>query len=306
VIVDEVHHIAARTFAWVLKKLKFKLSLGPTATLARRDGLTAVVCQLVGQPCIQLEEVSTSTSISSFFPSSSSSSGSRLRLTVPKRPDVQVNVLHFDKGRRLEQTYRNGKVAYSSMVTWLTQDSLRNKFILEIVELMRQSGRQGLLLSARVSHLQELYPKIDDSEIFTGQLKTEPLEEGTEKEFRKFLTLSTYQQFAEAMDFCGNFIILATPMTSIEQSIGRIVRGKLSHQTREEMIACGSSITEALGYGDATCICLDYLYQPLRPVCIDIYDTFSVFYYMAKKRFKFYKKAGYEIITIPNEQFNYV
>jgi len=293
VIVDEVHHLAAQTFAWVLKKLKYKWSLGLTATLERRDGLVQVVCQLVGKPCIRLVQPGHQQTFDT----------KTLTLVSPRRPDVQANILHFDKGRRRERTYRNGKVAYSSMVTWLTQDSLRNHFILKAVELMRQRGRQGLLLSARVSHLEELHPLIPDSEIFTGQLKTEPMEEGTEKEFKKFLTLSTYQQFSEAMDFCGNFIILATPMSSIEQSVGRILRGKLSHQTRQEMLAVGSTIREIVGIGGLTCMCLDYLYQPLRPVCIDIYDTFSVFFYMAKKRFRFYSKAGFELQHIDYERF---
>lgn len=277
-IVDEVHHLAAHTFAWALKKLEYVYSIGLTATLQRKDKLEDVICDLMGRPCVSLGPFAVQGTF--HFP-------------VKSRPDVQVNIVHFSGGQQRVKVYRNGQTAYSTMVTWLTEDSIRNALVLSIIRRMYQYGRQGLLLSDRVDHLKELYEQVgeENAEIFTGQYKTLGEPEG-EKEFTKYLTLSTYRQFSEAMDFCGNFIILASPITSVEQSIGRILRDKMSYAL-EEIV----KYLETLFPCTASYI-IDYWYEALRPVVIDIADTFSVFKFMGYKRARYYKQAGFEIIDI--------
>jgi superfamily II DNA or RNA helicase len=277
-IVDEVHHLAAHTFAWALKKLEYVYALGLTATLQRKDKLEHIICDLMGRPCVSLGPFAVKGTF--HFP-------------VKSRPDVQVNIVHFSGGQQRVKVYRNGQTAYSTMVTWLTEDAVRNSLLLSIIRRMYQYGRQGLLLSDRVDHLKELYEQLgdDNAEIFTGQYKTLGEPEG-EKEFTKYLTLSTYRQFAEAMDFCGNFIILATPVSSVEQSIGRILRDKMSFAFQEIV-----KYLESLFPCTASYI-IDYWYEVLRPVVIDIADTFSVFKFMGYKRARYYKEAGFDIIDI--------
>ena len=41
-IVDEVHHIGSEVFSRALNKVNFKYSLGLSATMTRKDGLTKV------------------------------------------------------------------------------------------------------------------------------------------------------------------------------------------------------------------------------------------------------------------------
>uniref|UniRef100_A0A6C0BPH0 Helicase ATP-binding domain-containing protein n=1 Tax=viral metagenome TaxID=1070528 RepID=A0A6C0BPH0_9ZZZZ len=284
VIVDEAHHIVAQTFAWALKKLTFKYSIGLTATLERRDKLEDMVCLLIGQPCTYLVK-----------PGELEPTG-RLCLAIDARPDVQVNVVHFRRGKQRVRTNRRGDVQYSTMVTWLTQDAERNRLLLQLVSMMRQDGRQGLLLSDRVDHLRYLHEHIPDSEIFTGKLKTEKQQDAAaEKEFKKFMTLSTYRQFAEAMDFCGNFIILATPVSAVEQPVGRILRDRLVYWKHVRCQAIQDLLLDAQLPAP---VVTDYLFQCLRPVIIDFFDVFSIFAGMANKRLKYYTKAGFELIHV--------
>ena len=123
---------------------------------------------------------------------------------------------------------------------------------------------QGLLLSDRVAHLQSLHDTLgsDLSAVVCGKINTDSQPGDTTIQFRKFLTLSTYSMLAEAVDFTGDFIILATPKSAVEQATGRILRGKNSGT---------------------------------RPVIIDVVDPFSMFIGMARKREKYYQSKGYEI-----------
>ena len=62
-------------------------------------------------------------------------------------------------------------------------------------------------------------------------------------------------------------MILASPKTDIEQSVGRILREKESDRTK-------------------------------IPIIVDIVDNFSIFERQAKKRAAFYKKNGFTIEII--------
>ena len=71
--------------------------------------------------------------------------------------------------------------------------------------------------------------------------------------------------FSEAVDFDGDFLILSTPKTKVEQAVGRILRGKsLEHQ----------------------------------PVVFDIVDPFSIFEHQRWSRHRFYSKRGYELCSL--------
>ena len=100
VIVDECHHIAAPTFSRVLQSVRFRYSLGLTATPKRKDGLEKIIYYLVG------------------FPS--------YTLITPPRPDVQVNIVQYHTGSHEEIVYNNGTLGMSRMVTRLTEDPARN------------------------------------------------------------------------------------------------------------------------------------------------------------------------------------
>ena len=242
IIVDEAHHITAPTFSRVLQKLHYQYSLGLTATPYRADNLEKVIYSLVGQPCYTVER--------------------------EKRPDVQVNLIKHSSGHQTIIQYKNGVVGSSRMVTMLTEEKQRNELLLKVINAMDQEGRKGLLLSDRVAHLEYLHQRLgtDKSAIICGKINTDPPPNKTDAPvFNKFLTLSTFHMFSEAVDFNGNFIILATPRSRVEQCTGRILRG---HST-------------------------------IKPVIIDIVDPYSIFHFMAEKRQTYYRsKCGYEIIHL--------
>ena len=254
-VVDEAHHIAASTFSKVLRKVSFYYCIGLTATPKRGDGLSPMIEYLLGPRCFEM--------------------------AVPKNAKVQVNLITYSLGRQKEIKYANGTVGLSTMVTMLTKDRLRNRLLTETVQLLHRKfpNRKGLLLSDRVEHLRELYKSLDPAiaAIITGGVHTELTKkertklkrEREEIKFTKFLTLSTYKMFAEAVDFDGDFLIYATPKVNIEQSAGRILRGR----TRQH-----------------------------DPVIFDIVDPFSAFDVWRWCRFNFYKKRGYEIVQLQENQ----
>lgn len=254
-IVDEAHHIAAATFSKVLSKIPHYYSMGLTATPNRGDGLGPMIELLIGARCFEME--------------------------VPRNKNVQVNMITYTLGQEKEIIYKNGVVGLSSMVTILTKDALRNKLLVDVITILNRKfpTRKGLLLSDRVDHLKQIYRKLDPSmsAIISGNMHTEMTKasraqmkrDNKEIEFTKFITLSTYRMFAEAVDFDGDFIILATPKVNIEQSTGRILRGRN----------------------------LEY-----NPVIFDVVDPFSSFDVWRWSRFNFYKKRGYEIVCLKEFQ----
>lgn len=254
-IVDEAHHIAAATFSKIVGIIPHYYSLGLTATPKRGDRLGHMVELLLGQKCFNM--------------------------TIPVNGKVQVNMITYSFGQQKEIVYKNGLVGLSSMTTILTKDALRNKLLLDVINLLflKFPTRKGLLLSARVDHLKQLYKNLDPSmcAIITGNVHSEMTKKERmiakknreEVRFNKFLTLSTFKMFSEAIDFDGDFIILATPKANVEQSTGRVLRGRDSKH---------------------------------MPLIFDIVDPFSSFDVWRWVRFNFYKKRGYEIICLKEHQ----
>jgi superfamily II DNA or RNA helicase len=88
----------------------------------------------------------------------------------------------------------------------------------------------------------------------------------------KQIILATYQMSSEGLNIPTlNTVILASPISDIQQSVGRILREKKTE-------------------------------RKYKPLCIDIFDDFSLFKFKGYKRIKYYKNNGYLIKTyIDNE-----
>ena len=85
----------------------------------------------------------------------------------------------------------------------------------------------------------------------------------------KKVVIATYAMAAEALDIKTlTTLIMATPKTDIEQSVGRILRTKHSN-----------------------------------PIVVDIIDNHDIFKNQWRKRKQFYKRENYKIITITNENY---
>eukprot|EP01087_Luapelamoeba_hula_P012623 TRINITY_DN3528_c0_g1_i4.p1 TRINITY_DN3528_c0_g1~~TRINITY_DN3528_c0_g1_i4.p1 ORF type:complete len:732 (-),score=179.31 TRINITY_DN3528_c0_g1_i4:8-2203(-) len=167
-------------------------------------------------------------------------------------------------------------------VTALTNHTARNQVICEQIIQCLEEGRKILLLSDRIKHLHVLKKhleslakdrKIGDARkghvsvgYYIGGMKQDKLALSAAKQ----VLLGTYAMSSEGLDIPSlDTIILATPRSSIEQSIGRIMRGQ------------GSS-------ADATS-------TKKHPLIIDIVDNDDSFRGSNKNRMRFYRASNFEM-----------
>jgi superfamily II DNA or RNA helicase len=252
VIADEAHHLSAEVFSQALPKVSAKIMLGLSATLNRKDGLRKVFEWYLGRPVYELK----------------------------KRQDAQMIVrmmpfydAHPDYGR--ERLLWNGKRNVPQMINAICSYKPRNELIMDTLAdvLAKEPGRRTLILSDRRNHLKALDAMIQERGLgsvgyYVGGMKEEALKASEEKD----ILLATFSMAAEAMDVpCLNTLILASPVSSVEQPIGRIQRQK-PHERK---------------------------YVPLT---LDIWDTFSVFQFQGTRRLEFYKKNGYMVEGVREEK----
>jgi superfamily II DNA or RNA helicase len=279
-IVDEAHHAPAQGYFHALGRLHYDYSLALTATPTRVDGLGEVVQWLLG-PCAFLH-------------------------TMPKDSQVQVNMIAFNQGRQWVAQDKTGRLMLPRIVTNLCKDAARNACLLNIVRTMHRKfpQRKGLLLSHRIEHLRLLHAALGPelSAIISGKINTQSPKTKKRKRpsgagsaaasssassssassssasssvaplrFERFITLATYQMFAEAVDFDGDFLVMAAPKNQVEQCTGRILRGR----------------------------------QGARPVICDLVDPFACFGAWAHRREAFYRKRGWEVVSLDASQLQH-
>lgn len=127
VIYDEVHHVGARSFSQILYRYRSKYSLGLSATVKRKDGLTKVLTWSLG-PIIANKIMSdVETPIVKFIDAEYSS-----------RISTKVNF--------------KGKLNLPDLINKLTLDDKRNKQIIDEIILLANQGRKILALSGRREH----------------------------------------------------------------------------------------------------------------------------------------------------------
>ena len=305
-IVDEIHRTGTEVFSQALAKFNFMFSLGLTATLERKDGLTKVFQWAVGDVVYQNK-------------------------TRKDTVDIQT-IKYFDENPDYNtvEMMANGKVNASKLLTQICQYAPRTMMIAELIVKtwwLSDQKRRFLILSDRKQHLQDLFRNI--SELLTSSkmptcllpekndedkpskkikkkekqekqksivpfLKDEddeekekvlskkwsPFEEqmardeigfyiGGMKEAElkasenKTFILATYNYVSEGCDLAGlDTLVLASPKTSMEQIVGRILR-----QKKEDRIN--------------------------TPLVLDICDNFSFYPSQYQKRRKYYKSQNY-------------
>lgn len=202
VVVDEVHHIAARVFSNALPKIASKFMIGLSATPNRKDGLSKVFEWFIGDVFLQIKRKSHTVLIN------------KITLNL-KDEEYSKEVTNF----------RN-KVNLPKMITNLTEYNERNKVIVKVIKHLVKNQRHILLLSDRREHLALIENYISKNEVcsvgyYVGGMKAQSLKESEEKQ----LILGTFMMAAEAMDIPDlDTLILASPKGDIEQAVGRILR----------------------------------------------------------------------------------
>lgn len=244
VIVDECHHTSAEVFSNALIKICSPLMMGLSATLNRKDGLRKVFEWFLGKPILKTNNITDNT--------------------------IEVYIKNYyedDEKYNKEVKMWNGKISLVHMLNNVCKYAPRNKYISEIViEILKEEEeRQILILSERRNQLEQLYELLRDKftiGYYIGGLSRDKLKESETKQ----IILGTYHMASEGMDIPTlNTLILASPISSIEQSIGRIQRQKMEE-------------------------------RKYKPLCIDIIDDYSVFPRKGKLRIKYYKSKEYKVI----------
>ena len=160
----------------------------------------------------------------------------------------------------------NGKINKPKSITNLTKLAKRNEFILEVVKnLYENKLRQILILSDRIEHLKTIeglietfYPDFSFG-YYIGGMKQSKLDESANKR----IILASYGMAAEALDIPSlNTLVMTTPRSEVEQSIGRILRKKN---------------------------------KKVKPLIVDIVDNLPSFVNQSKYRLRLYKKKEYYI-----------
>jgi len=248
-IIDEVHHISSEVFSNSLFKLVTKYMLGLSATMNRKDGTTKVFKMFLGEVVFK---------------------GKR-----DEARDVVVHAIKYqvddDEFNEVKMDYR-GNPAYSTMISKLCEYNRRSEFILKVLSDMFSidPNQQIMILAHNKNLLKYLHDAIAHRNIATCGYYVGGMKESALKETEtKKVVIATYSMAAEALDIKSlTTLIMATPKTDIEQSVGRILREKHSN-----------------------------------PIVVDIIDNHDLFQNQWRKRKTFYKKENYKIIYTDNKKY---
>lgn len=207
-IYDECHHVSSETFCNSVKKIVTRYSLGLSATMNRKDGLTRVFKMFIG-PILYQDNKETDQPVTI-----------KMIEYVTDNEDFNKEV----------KDYR-GNVAYSTMISKLCQYNSRSEFILEIImnELKRDETQQMMLIGHNKSLLVYLSKGLEtrgygeDYGFYVGGMKQDKLKE-TEK---KKIVLATYSMASEGLDIKTlSTVFMLSPKTDVVQTIGRVLREK--------------------------------------------------------------------------------
>ena len=206
-IVDECHHISSEIFCRSLQKIVTKYTLGLSATMQRKDGLTRVFKMFLGDIIYKEKREATDNVI--------------VKSIKYITDDDEFNETKYD--------FR-GNVQHSSMISKLCAYNRRSEFIIKVLEteLKEKEGQQIMILAQNKNVLNYLFKAIEHRRIATvgyyiGGMKEEDLKVSE----RKTIIIATYAMAAEALDIKTlTTLILATPRSDVIQAVGRILRVK--------------------------------------------------------------------------------
>ena len=206
-IVDECHHISSEVFSRSLQKIITFYTLGLSATMQRKDGLTKVFKMFLGDIIYQEK-----------------------RENDDKVLVKAIEYISHDPDfNKVEYDYR-GNPAFSTMISKLCTYNRRSEFILKILirELAQKAGQQVMILAHNRNLLTYLYDAIKHRNIGTVGYYVGGMKEAELKKSELCqIVIATYSMAAEALDIKTlTTLILATPKTDIVQAVGRILRIK--------------------------------------------------------------------------------
>jgi len=246
-VIDEVHRIGSEEFSKTLFRVVTPYMLGISATVERKDRLTRILYMFIG-PKIYSEERTDDDVV-------------QVRGILFKTRDPTFNTTEYD--------FR-GSPKYSTMITKLCQYGPRSDFIVRILAdlLEEHPEKQIMVLAHNRELLTYLYDairhKISQEENIVGYYVGGMKEKDLKITEGRRIVLATYAMAAEALDIKTlSTLVMATPKTDIEQSVGRILRARGQN-----------------------------------PIVVDLIDPHEYLRRQWNTRRQFYKKCHYRITTI--------
>lgn len=219
-IIDECHRVGTEVFSRALHKINTYHSLGLSATVKRKDGMTKAFVSFLGDVVFK----------------------------VKRAPEVvrvvQYSYWNADPAYSREESMRIAGVTKpnsSRMINNITSFGPRIKHIVDVISAILRhpdhSTRRVLVLSDRKRQLELLHEGLDElgvsSGFYWGGMKAAALAE-TET---KTVMLATFSYASEGMDVPGlDTLVLASPKSDIEQSCGRILRQKADQRANVPLI----------------------------------------------------------------------
>lgn len=206
-IVDECHHISSEVFSRSLTKIVTPYTLGLSATMDRKDGLTHVFKMFLGDIVYAMKRESEDNVL--------------VKAITYESNDAEFEEVVYD--------YR-GNPQYSTMITKLCDYNHRTEFILKVIkkEMDDYPNQQIMILGQNKSILKYVYDAISHRKMFTvgyyiGGMKEKDLADSENKQ----VIVATYAMAAEGLDIKSlTTLMLVTPRTDITQAVGRILRVK--------------------------------------------------------------------------------
>jgi superfamily II DNA or RNA helicase len=204
-IIDECHHIAAEVFSRALFKIVTRYTLGLSATMNRKDGLTKVFKMFIGDVVVKKER--------------------------PLQDNVTVQAIDFfnddEEYSHVELNFK-GQTHYTKMIKKLCEFNRRSEFILHVLKqtLKENKDNQVMIIGHNKNLLQYLHDaiehrKIGDVGYYVGGMKEKDLKESEDKQ----IIIATYAMAEEALDIKTlSTLIMATPKVDVRQAVGRILR----------------------------------------------------------------------------------
>ena len=214
-VIDECHRVGTEVFSRALAKTNFRYSLGLSATVQRKDGMTKAFVHFLGDVLYK---------------------GKRREDTVDV---VQHRFYDPDPRYSREEMIGIGKPNVSRMINNIAAFVPRTRLIVDTIGSMLRSepGRKILVLSDRKAQLTEIKTGVEAVGItagyYWGGMKPAALAESE----TKTVMCATFAYAAEGMDVPHlDTLILASPKSDIEQSCGRILRQKAETRERTPLI----------------------------------------------------------------------
>lgn len=218
IIVDEVHRVSGSPttvtqYQKVLNNLSARHKYGLSATVHRSDGMIKTTFALVGDVAYNVPD------------------------DVVADKIMKVGICPVSTGTRISRMALNpdGTLNYTKLITYLTSDEERNRFIVKKMEF----GKSSLILSDRLEHLEalmKLLPLGEQSKavMISGKMTSKKGKEEREKALddmrkgNKMYLFATYSLAKEGLDIPRlERLYLTTPQKDyavVTQSIGRIAR----------------------------------------------------------------------------------